>query len=152
MQTVKSAIGYAWGACALLIVLACFIGSDYFSHKLAAATGVKISPRFSGGEVVAATEHVTYRTLIHRPVFDGLFSEWHNGFIQVNWEPKQSLPARIEEAIDYDGDGKTDFSIVLDTTSGTASLSGQSPSVVGIQGTYKLKAGWAARILLRKEG
>ncbi len=152
MQTVKSVIGYTWGACAVLIVLACFIGSDYFSHRLAAATGVTISPWFSGGEVVATMEHGTYRTLIHRPVFDGLFSEWQDGFIQVQWEPHQALPARIEEAIDYNGDGKTDFAIVLDTASGKASLSGQSPSVVTIEGTYRLKTGWAARILLRKAG
>jgi hypothetical protein len=151
MQTVKSFIGYAWGACAILFVLACFIGSDYFSHRLAAATGVKISPWFSGGEVVATIEHGTYRALVHRPVFDGLFSERRDGFIQVRWEARQTLPATVKEAVDYDGDGRTDFSITLDTTNGAASLADRSPSVVGIKGTYKLKTGWAARILLRKQ-
>ncbi len=152
MRRVTSLVGFVWAACAVLVVLACFIGSDYFSQRLAAATGVKISPWFSGGEIAATTEHGTYRTLIHRPVFDGLISERQDGFLQVRWEPHQALPARIEEAIDYNGDGTTDFTIVLDTTSGEASLTGTSPSVVGIRGTYRLKTGWAVRILLRKEG
>lgn len=152
MQTIKPIIGYAWAACAVLVVLACFIGSDYFSHRLAAATGITISPWFSGGEVAATTEHGTYRALIHRPVFDGLFSERQDGFVQIKWEPHQALPATITETIDYNGDGATDFTIVLDTTSGKASLSGQSPTVRGIERTFKLKTGWAVRVLLHKEG
>jgi hypothetical protein len=151
MRIVKSVIGYAWGACAVLIVLASFIGSDYFSHKLAEATNVTISPWFSGGEVMATMEHGAYRALVHRPVFHGLFSERDTGFIQIQWEPREALPATVKEAIDYDGDGRTDFTITLDTTTGRAALSGQSPSVVSIEGTYKLKKGWAARVVLSRE-
>ncbi len=150
-QTLRSIAGYAWAACALLIVLACFIKADYFSYRLAEATGIKVSPWFSGGEVVMTAEHGRYRALIHRPVFDGLFSERRDGFIQVRWEPHQGLPAIVTEAIDYNGDGKTDFTIVLDTTSGKASLSAHAPSVAGLEGTYRLKTGWAARILLCNE-
>ncbi len=152
VQTAKTVVGYAWAACALLIVLACFIKMDYFSHRLAAATGVTISPWFSGGEVVQTTEHGAYRTLIHRPVFDGLLMERRDGFVQIDWEPTATLPVRIEEAIDYDGDGKMDFVVALNTGNGRAALSSRSASVVGIEGTFKLTKGWAARILLRRQG
>jgi hypothetical protein len=77
--------------------------------------GLNISPWFSGGEVRQTIDHGTYRTLVHRPVFDGLIGERSNGFVQIDWVPKEKfhLPVILQEEFDADGDGKIDFSVRL---------------------------------------
>ena len=50
MKTLKGILGYIWAFLAIFIVLATFVGHDYFSGKLASATGITISPWYSGGE------------------------------------------------------------------------------------------------------
>jgi hypothetical protein len=150
MNRIGTVLGYLWASLALLIVLATFIGSNFFSHQLVSLTGLTVSPWYTGGEVVRTIDHGTYQTLLHRPVFDGLFGERQTGFMQLNWESSAGLPPVIEEAIDYDGDQKRDFLIRLDTQTGKTSLLANLPTVTGVGATYKLKKGWAARVLLQK--
>lgn len=150
MERLKSLLGYAWAILILFIVLATFLGNGYFSRELTLATGITISPWFSGGEIVKVIEHGAYRTLIHRPVFDGLLTERKTGFIQVNWEPLEGLPATVEEQVGYAGDRKDGFMIRLDTGKGKAILAAHSSSVVSVDGVYRLKKGWAVRVLLQK--
>jgi hypothetical protein len=150
MNRLKSVLGYGWAVLAIFIVLATFMANGYFSRELASATGVTVSPWYSGGEVTKTNEHGTYRTLIHRPVFDGLLWERTVGFVQVNWEPSEGLPSVIEEKINFNGDKEADFLIRLDTRTGRAVLTPYSTSVLSIDQVYKLSKGWAVRILLRK--
>jgi len=150
MKTLKSTVGYAGAIAAFFIVLATFFGSDYFSRKLASVSGVVISPRMTGGEIVKTIDHGAYKTSIHRPVFDALIGESKAGFVQIRWEPFGGLPPLIEEKIDYSGQQKEDFLITLDTKTGKASLMPYSHSVVSIEEVYKLKDGWAVRVHLKK--
>lgn len=150
MDRVKSILGYTAAVLALFVVLATFMGNRYFSHKLVSATGIKVSPWYTGGEIVKVVEHDTYRTFIHRPVFDGLISERQEGFIQINWESRTGLPPVIRENVDYDGDNRADFIVTLNTATGDTSITGYNPAVVSVKHTYKLDKGWAVRILLRK--
>ena len=111
MKRALKIAGYTWAAACVVIVIATFAGNDYFSGRLASATGVTISPWYSGGEIVRSIDHGAYRTLIRRPVFDGLIGERKEGFIQIEWQPVTALPPVIEDGIDYTGDGKEDFSV-----------------------------------------
>ena len=150
MKVLKGILGYTWAFLTIFIVLATFVGRDYFSAKLASATGITVSPWFSGGEVVQTVAHGRYKTYIHRPVFDALIGETRKGFIQLKWEPYAGLPPVVQETIDYNGDNKADFSIILNTQTGDATLTAHSPTVLSIEGSYRLKKGWAVRVMLKR--
>ncbi|MBU0651818.1 MAG: hypothetical protein KKH02_12285 [Proteobacteria bacterium] len=150
MKRARSIAGYAWAVACVVAVLATFIGNDYFSARLASATGVTISPRYSGGEIVRSIDHGAYRTVIRRPVFDGLIGERKEGFIQIEWQPVTALPPVIEDEIDFTGDGKEDFAFRLDTAAGKGALTPRNPSVIAVETLVKVNQGWVARIRLRK--
>lgn len=151
MSRLKSVLGYTIAVLALFITLATFIGMDSFGRKLVSVTGIKVSPWMIGGEVVRVIEHGGYQTVIHRPVFDGLIGERKEGMLQIDWTPRQGLPSRIDELIDFDQDGKEDFHIILDPESNKADLEAINPRVISIEGCYTLKDGRAARLLLRHD-
>jgi hypothetical protein len=150
MKTLKGILGYIWAFLAIFIALATFMGHDYFSKGLASATGVTVSPWFSGGEVARTVDHGAYNTYLHRPVFDALIGERRKGFIQLKWEPYEGLPPVIKEQIDYNGDSRADFFITLNTQTGDTTLTAQSPTVLSVERSYRLKKGWAVRVLLKK--
>lgn len=150
MLKIRSIVGYMWAIAAIIIVFATFFGSNFFSRVLVASSGVKISPWYSGGEVVQTLDHGSYRTHMHRPVFDALIGEKDEGFIQLNWETLTGLPPVIEESVDYSGDGKEDFSVRVDTKTGEVSLTRINPLVISIGKTVKLDNGWVVRVQLKK--
>ncbi|HPL64047.1 MAG: hypothetical protein PHI99_07465 [Syntrophales bacterium] len=150
MDRLKAILGYSCAVCALIAALATFLGNDALSRALASATGVTVSPWYSGGEVVRAINHGPYRTDIHRPVFDALIGERETGFVQVKWVPAAGLPEIIREKIEIDGKGKMDFAIRLDTKTGKADLESPGPAVISLENTYRLRDGWAARIELKR--
>jgi hypothetical protein len=153
MGKLKSLFAYAWVLLATPIVLATFMGHDSFSRTLARATGVKVSPWFVGGDVVREIEHGGYRTVLRRPVFDGLFGQRSTGFVQVEWQPAEglSLPELVKESIDYDGDGTDDFTVSLETVAKRATVASDSPRVLGLERTYDLGRDRAIRVRLRRQ-
>ncbi|HNS15153.1 MAG TPA: hypothetical protein PKM08_07460 [Syntrophorhabdaceae bacterium] len=151
MPKIRSILGYMWAGAAIIVVFATFLGSSIFGRALVAASGVKISPLYSGGEVVRSVDHGSYKALIHRPVFDALIGERSEGFIQLNWEPLAGLPPVIEESVDYNGDGKEDFSVRIDTKTGKTTLTRINPQVASIEESVKLDDGWVARVQLKKD-
>jgi hypothetical protein len=151
MPKIRSILGYMWAGAAIIVVFATFLGSSIFGRALVAVSGVKISPLYSGGEVVRSVDHGSYKALIHRPVFDALIGERSEGFIQLNWEPLAGLPPVIEESVDYNGDGKEDFSVRIDTKTGKTTLTRINPQVASIEESVKLDDGWVARVQLKKD-
>lgn len=150
MKRLLKIAGYTWGVACLVVVLVEFMGAKPLTGYLASVTGIKVSPRFTGGEVVRTIDHGAYKTLIHRPVFDGLTGERRDGFIQIEWQPVTALPPVIEEEIDFTGDGKGDFTCRLDDAAGKCELTAKSPSVISVQTLVRVKGGWLARFELRK--
>jgi hypothetical protein len=150
MTRLRSVLAVSWAVLATPIVVGTFVGLSFLSHGLAAGTGIRISPWFTGGEVVRTIEHDGYRTLVRRPVFDGLLSERDRGFVQVEWAPLEgrSLPARLREEVD--GDGAADFVIHLDTGANQATVDPLSPRVLGLQRVYDLGVEKAVRVELRR--
>jgi hypothetical protein len=153
MRKLKSVFAHAWAALATPIVLATFIGIPFFSQALAHGTGVKISPWFIGGEVQREIDHEGYRTILRRPVFDGLIGQRSHGFVQIEWQPLAGgpLPPRILEEIDYDRDGSVGFTVALETAANRALVSARSARVLGLERVYDLPDELVIRVALRRK-
>jgi hypothetical protein len=151
LQRLKSIFGYTWAVLCLIVILATFLGLGFWERTLADVTGIHVSPVFSGGEVRQAIDHDAYRTLVHRPVFDGLLGERANGFVQIDWVPKdkQSLPAAISEDIDLNGDSMAEIRVVVDTASGKVQLARNAPWVLDPEPLVKVDSEQILRIHLR---
>jgi hypothetical protein len=150
MKKIKAAAAYTIAFLMTLVVLATFMGMNFWAEKLVAMTNLKVAPKFSGGEIRNTIDHGTYQTLIHRPVFDGLFCETSHGFVQVVWRPLAHIPETIEEAVDYDHDGKTDFIARLNTETLETQITPCTPQVKALERTTKLKEGILIRVQLTK--
>lgn len=150
-ERLKAVLGYAWAALCPVIVLATFIGLNFWSRTLADGTGIQVSPRYTGGEVLQSIDHGQYKTRLHRPVFDGLFGERSQGFVQIDWVPeeKETLPALIEEEFDLDGDGTGEFRIRLDTLAARAELLKNEPWVLRADNVIMADAEQILRVRLR---
>ncbi len=149
MTKIKKFLGYTMAWLSVPIVLATFIGMNFWAQQLASATGVKVSPWFTGGEEARIISHNKYQVVIHRPIFDGLFWEKKEGFVQINWRPITDLPEKVIEEVDVTGDGQSDFKIELDSVRLRAKMLSQVPMVVGVQGVYRLKDSVAVRVRIR---
>ena len=153
MRMLKSLGAYTWAALATPVVLATFLGIPFFSRALVAATGVKVTPWYLGGDVVREIPHDGYRTVLRRPVFDGLIGQRSTGFVQVEWFPAEgaSLPGVVSEDVDYDGDGSADFTVELDTVANRATVVAHSPRVLGLEHVYKTSPERVIRVRLRRQ-
>ncbi|MGA2171888.1 MAG: hypothetical protein ABSG82_02585 [Sedimentisphaerales bacterium] len=152
MNRLRKFLAYGWALMAVPIILITFIGMDGWAKKLVDFTGLKVSPLYTGGEVVQTIKHEGYETLIHRPVFDGLVCERKNGFVQIGWKAtRDRLPELIDETIDFDRDGKDDFRIELNTTTNNGRLEGYSPGVVSLGKILVLKNERVVRVSLKKD-
>ncbi len=151
MTCLKTILCYVWALMAVPLVLATFVGMNFWAGKLVAFTGLEVSPRFTGGEVTQTVERDRHKTLIHRPVFDGLFGEQRSGFVQITWEPNEApLPMLIDEEIDFDADGSSDFRIKLDTQTNKAELKAFNDKVVSLGEVLVLERKRIARVTLRR--
>ncbi len=82
-------------------------------------------------------------------VFDALLWERSEGFIQVGWAPSNALPARIDEEIDVDGEGRADLRVEVDTANKASTLTPYASWVLDLEGTYRLNDTLAVRVRLR---
>jgi len=151
MQKLRSIFGYSVAVIAIPVILATFIGMNFWSEKLVDVTGLTITPWFNGGEVVRTIEHGEYRTLIHREVFDGLIKEKNVGFVQLDWEPINKVPSQLVEEIDYDNDGTIDFKIEFYTRNVKAIIKEDSSEVGKLTHCYKLRDRYMIRVELNKK-
>ncbi len=149
MSKLKTFLGYVLAALGLPIILATFMGQGFWMKSLVSATGLRVSPWYTGDGVARIVAHGSYETRIHKPVFQALIGERPEGFVQVDWAAAGNVPAQVAEDIDYNGDGQADFRVELDTTTQQAKLTPYTPQVIGLQGTYRLKDAWAVRVNLK---
>jgi hypothetical protein len=133
MSTIKTVLAYTWALLAIPIILVIFMGSEPLAGKLVAVTGLHVHPAYTGGEVVRTIDHRGYRTLIHRPVFDGLIGQRDRGSIRIEWQQVDAnLPESVDERIDFDGNGVDDLEIRLNATTLQASLQPLDPRVLSV--------------------
>lgn len=152
MNRLKSILGYIWAIMAIPIVLVTFINNGFLAKGLAETTGIEVSPWFTGGDITGTQIHEEYRTEIHQPVFDWLLGERDEGFVQVDWVPREEkLPPVIREAIDYNNDGSIDFSIVLNTHTNEASFKPNSDKIISVQSVLNVDNKKVVRIRLKND-
>jgi len=152
MKRLKKFLAYGWALMAMPILLASFMGMNSLGKKLVSFTGLKVSPLYTGGEVAQTIKHEGYETLIHQPVFDGLVCERKDGFVQIGWKATgDKLPESIDELIDFDRDGKSDFRIKLNTITNQGQMEAQSSGVVALGRILVLKNERIVRVSLKKD-
>ncbi|NMM61779.1 hypothetical protein HBE96_03560 [Clostridium sp. P21] len=149
MIKLKAFLGYVAAVLALFVVLATFIGNDFLAKKFAYITSLKVSPLYTGGEVYKTLSFKDSQIKIHKPVFQGLFSDRSKGFVEVDYESKNT-PDIISQNIDFDDDGKDDFSIKYNPQNNTSEFKSLNKNVVSLKGIYKIKSGYAIRVNLKK--
>lgn len=147
----KTILAYGLALLSLPIALSTFIGMNLWSHKFVEVTGLQLSPRYTGGEVIRTIQRPEYEIAIHRPVFDGLFTERAEGFVQIDLKGTTQanfLPNNLTTDIDYNGDGQADFTLNYDTEKNLAQITAYNPAVLLLEGSYILKDRRAVRVKL----
>jgi hypothetical protein len=101
------------GAGLTLAVAACvpFVLIGAFSGVVARA-GLHIDATYSGGTIARTLQRNGYRIVVYQPVQPRLI-ERVEPFVQLAFEPADSLPARVSDEVDLDGDGQPDVRVSL---------------------------------------
>lgn len=132
MKIMRTILAYSWAVLGVPLILTTFFGMETWARKLVETTGLKVAPKFSGGEVIGTIDHDGYSTIIHEPSFDGLFGPCKQGFVQIDWKSTdRPLPEIISESIDYNQDGAADFSIQIRTQTNQFEFTARNPAVLG---------------------
>jgi hypothetical protein len=132
MRHLRAFLGYGWAALMVPVVVVAFVASDWWAHLLVGATGVKVSPWYTGGEVARTLERPGYVVKVHVPVFRGFFGDRAVGFVQVRLEAAaRALPPGLDESLDVDGNGAPDVRLRLDATTAALRVEALSPRVAG---------------------
>ena len=99
------------GAGLTLLVAVCvpFVLMGAFTNVVAHA-GLHIDAVYSGGAVARTVQRDGYRIVVYQPVQPRLL-ERIEPFVQVVFEPADSLPVHVSEEIDLDGDGRPDVRV-----------------------------------------
>jgi hypothetical protein len=151
MRHLRAFLGYSWAALMVPVVVITFAGLKPWEHLLVDATGLKVSPWYTGGEVARTLERPSYAVKVHVPVFRGLFGDRATGFVQVRLEPAAgALPPGLDESLDVDGDGTPDVRLQLGTTSPALRIEALSPRVAGESEVIDLGQAKAVRVPLHR--
>jgi hypothetical protein len=148
MKKAKIFAGISWAFLCLILILILFPGLNSFSGSVSKLSFMKINPRYTGGEVVSRIVADRCTLDVREPVFKGLFRDRNSGFIQMDW--RGEIPEIIKDTIDYNGDGKKDFSILVNRKETKTDLEPFSPEVQGVVISTPTSYGWSVRIGLLK--
>ena len=149
MKKVKIIAGISWAFLCLILILILFPGLNSFSGSVSKLPFMKINPRYSGGEVVSHKVADRCTLDVRRPVFNGLLKERNSGFIQLDW--RGDVPEIINDSIDYNGDGKKDFCILVNRKEFKTDLESFNPKVKGVVISTPTSYGWSVRVGLLKK-
>jgi hypothetical protein len=148
MKKIQIISGVLWAVVCLVLILFLFPGYNKLSASAANLPFMKINPNYSGGELVREIPTGNYSIVIRKPVFSGLIHERRTGFVQVDW--KGTLPGQLIDTIDYDLDGKPDFSLSINRDKRKTEISSLNPKVGSVRVSVPTSYGWAVRINLQK--
>jgi hypothetical protein len=105
----RTVLGYAGAVLGVVLMLVMpFVLFPLFTNGVA-ATGIRIDPTYSGGEVARTIERDGYRIVVNRPVHPRAPLTREVPFVQLSWTPVSALPAHVADEVDLDGDGKDDL-------------------------------------------
>jgi len=143
--------GMLWACACFSMMLVLFFGFPRWEQACAALPFMKINDKYAGGPVLSTIEHGAYRTVIHQPVFPALIGQANKGFVQVNWLPLTNLPPVISEDIACSSDGRPDFSITINTSSGQTTVRSLRDGVLPLQTSCALSDSWVVRVALARK-
>jgi len=146
----RNFIGWLWAFLCVLLAPVMFFSFSKTPLLLANITGMKVSPRFNGGEVTQTITGQGYKVFVHRPVFDGLISERKDGFIQLDFEPDGQFPATIERDFSYTKSGIHSFRLVLDTVKLEGKLTANDTSVLAVSEPTRTRKAIILRVMLKQ--
>jgi hypothetical protein len=149
MKKIKIVAGTVWALLCLILMLAFFPAYNTLSGSFAGLPFMKINPNYSGGEIAHESIQANCTIVIRKPVFDGLFKERKDGFVQIDW--RGEIPAEIIDTIDFDLDNTPDFGIRIDTKTSDTQIDPINAAVNGLDISTPTSYGWAARIKLEKQ-
>lgn len=114
-KVLKPWLGYSWLITALTVSITGFMNLESVAEVLFVKGGFQVTENWRGGAIDYVKVHEDYQTIVHQPVSAGLLTEKGQGFIRIDWVSAQGLPEIIFEAVDYDSDGRVDFTMELNT-------------------------------------
>jgi len=148
MKKARIVMGIFWASAGLIMIVVLFPGLPGFSKGLATLPFMKINPRYSGGTVAFREIMPSCTLVVHKPVFNGLWKERKNGFVQVDW--RGNIPEIISDTIDYDMDSSPDFVVRINTGESRSELVSLAGTVETINVSSRVSYGWALRVNLKK--
>lgn len=148
MKKVKIIAGIGWAVLCLILIIILFPGLNRFSISVSKLPFMKINPRYTGGEVASQIIEGSCTLDVRKPVFNGFLKERNSGFVQLDW--RGSIAGIINDSIDYDGDGKKDFCILVNRKESKTMLEPFNKKVGGVAISTPTSYGWAVRVALRK--
>ena len=148
MKKIKIIAGITWAFICLILIIILFPGLNGFSASLAKLPFMKINPNYSGGEIAQQMISATCTLDIRKPVYDGLFRERKNGFVQIDW--RGNIPDELYDTIDYNQDGIPDFRVVIDRLNLKTDLTRFSDKVGDVSVSTPTSYGWTVRVDLKK--
>ena len=149
MKKVKIIAGITWALISLIVILVLFPGLNGFSESASKLPFMKINPNYTGGEVARQMTSEGCTLDIRKPVFDGLTGERRNGFVQLDW--RGNVPAIINDTIDFNLDGVSDFAVLINRNEAKTELVSLSPVVKNLGVSTQTSYGWSIRVELEKE-
>jgi len=148
MKKIKMIAGITWAFLCLILIIILFPGWNRMTEAVSKLQFMKINPNYTGGEIAQKLIMPACTLDIRKPVFDGLFKERNNGFVQIDW--RGELTDILIDTIDYDLDKSPDFIIEIDRTSSETKLSRINSKVKDVSVSTPTSYGWAVRVNLKK--
>ncbi len=146
MKKLRTIPAYVWAAACFILIPVTFIKNDALAEKLARLPFMKIHPKYSGGDERIAYIENGLHISVFEPVYSGIKGKGSDGFVQVKFAGTNTLPATINEAIDYDQNGVPDFNVSINTADGSTTLEKLNSHVQSIQVSSKVKDYWLIRV------
>jgi hypothetical protein len=111
MKRIVSFLAYGTAVLTALFALALPIKVLPLFVSFVGGLDFKIAPWFSGGEKAFVLDRGSHQITVYHPVYPALTGEGEKGFVQLVWQPRTALPAKVQEAIDLNRDGRVDCEI-----------------------------------------
>lgn len=129
MKKLHSILGNSGAVLAVVLAAASpFLLFGWFQKAIGAA-GLRIEPTYSGGELSHVIQRDGYLIRVNRPVLKRSPFQRVDPFVQMTWTPAASLPARVADEVDIDGDGAPDV---------LAQFHGLEVDVTPLRGGYRV--------------
>jgi hypothetical protein len=148
MKKIKIIAGISWAFLGLILIIILFPGLNSFSLSVSKLPFMKLNPIYTGGDIARQMITAGCTLNVHKPVFNGFIKDRSTGFVQLDW--RGNLPETIKDSVDFDGDGKIDFNILINRKESKTTLEPFNNKVKNVLISTPTSYGWAVRAGLDK--